>query len=182
MLEITAEHLDGVLELRAQVFGDDRGRFLELGRADELASFGIPELVQLNLSESKRGVLRGIHYQLPPAAQGKLVTVVHGAVWDVAVDLRRSSPTFGRWAGFELSEGAANLVYLPPGFGHGFVVTSPSAIMVYRTTAVFDATLDRAVAFDDRELAVKWPDVGADYLVSAKDRAAPVFAEAELFD
>ena len=181
MLSVTATHLDGLVELRADVFGDDRGRFLELGRDSEFAAFGFPPFVQTNVSHSRRGVLRGIHYQLPPNPQGKLVAVLDGAVWDVGVDLRRSSETFRSWVGVTLDADTANLLYVPPGFGHGFITMSDRAIVMYRTTAVFDPDADRAVAHDDPDLGIDWPDPGVPLELSDKDRAAPTVTEASLF-
>jgi dTDP-4-dehydrorhamnose 3,5-epimerase len=181
MLELTARHLGGVLEFGTSVFTDDRGRFLELGRNDELASFGVPELVQVNASESTRGVLRGIHYQLPPRPQGKLVSVLAGSIWDVGVDLRRSSETFLQWVGVELSSEAANLLYLPEGFGHAFVVTSPRAIVLYRATNEYDPVADRSLAWDDPAIGIEWPRLPLEFRLSDKDRAAPTIESAQLF-
>jgi dTDP-4-dehydrorhamnose 3,5-epimerase len=181
MLSVIGDHLGGVIELRADVFGDERGRFLELGRDSEFDALGMPRFVQTNVSVSRRGVLRGIHYQLPPHPQGKLVTVLDGAIWDVGVDLRRGSPTFAAWVGVTLDAESANLLYVPPGFGHGFVTMSDSALVMYRTTAYFDPDADRAVAHDDPLLGIEWPDTGAPVELSDKDREAPSVRDAELF-
>ena len=182
MIRQVNQYANGITEYSCQVFGDDRGRFLELGRDSELAALGLPPFVQLNVSDSARGVLRGIHYQLPPSPQGKLVAVLAGSIWDLGVDLRRSSPTFGEWTGVEISAEAANLLFVPEGFGHGFVVLSEHATVLYRTTAEFDPETDRSLAFDDPTIGITWPDTVGEFTVSAKDRAAPHLAEAELFD
>ena len=163
------------------MFGDDRGFFRELGRRSEFEAAGIPQFVQDNESSSQLAVLRGLHYQLEPYAQGKLVRAVRGRVWDVAVDFRRGSDTFLQWIGVELDAEKSNMLWLPPGFGHGFVALTDPAVIHYRATAEYHADSDRTVAFDDPEIDIKWPDVGGDFIVSEKDRLAPRVADAELF-
>ncbi|MGI9529484.1 MAG: dTDP-4-dehydrorhamnose 3,5-epimerase [Acidimicrobiia bacterium] len=181
MIRIAACHLEEVLELETVTYEDERGFFVELGRSAEFETIGLPPLVQTNLSSSHRGVLRGIHYQLPPKVQGKLVSVLSGEIWDVAVDLRQSSPTFGEWVGVSLSSELMNMLYVPPGFGHGFVALSEPALVMYRTTAEFDSDADRAVAFDDPTIAVAWPAHSGELSVSAKDRRAPRLGDADVF-
>lgn len=166
-----------------RVHADDRGAFFESWHAEKLAAVGFDEVfVQDNHSISSAGVLRGLHYQLPPAAQGKLVRVVRGAVFDVAVDVRRSSPTFGRWVGRTLSADNREMLWVPPGFAHGFYVTSDGAEVVYKCTAPYIPEQDRVVRWDDPEIAVDWPLVGGRAPeLSAKDAAAPLAAQAEFF-
>jgi dTDP-4-dehydrorhamnose 3,5-epimerase len=167
--------LPGVVVVEPQVFGDARGFFLETHSQRRYAEAGIaPEgFVQSNLSSSRRGVLRGLHYQLPNP-QGKLVEVVAGEVFDVAADIRRGSPTFGRWVGRTLSGEKHLQLYVPPGFAHGFVVLSETALFAYKCTRYYDPAADRGVAWDDPELAIAWPI--ADPELSGKDRAAPRLA------
>jgi len=172
-----------VLIIEPTVYRDDRGFLFE---AFNLAEFEAKTAVarpwvQDNHSQSVAGVLRGIHFQ-NPTPQGKLVRCVAGAIWDVAVDLRRSSPTFGRWVGEELSAENKLQLWIPEGFGHGFVVLGEVvAEVVYKTTAPYVADADRAVRWDDPTLAIEWP-IDLAPLISAKDAAAPLLADADLFD
>jgi dTDP-4-dehydrorhamnose 3,5-epimerase len=136
------------------------------------------DFVQDNHSRSGAGVLRGIHYQLPNP-QGKLIRSVRGAIWDVAVDLRRSSPTFLEWVGVQLDDESQNQLWIPPGFGHGFVVLGAIADVAYKTTTYFDADSDRAIRHDDPAIGVEWPAM--DFIVSEKDSAAPAVADAALY-
>jgi dTDP-4-dehydrorhamnose 3,5-epimerase len=177
----TKTDLDGLLVVQPRAFPDDRGYFLESYKKSEFAAAGIPtSFVQDNQSFSSRGVLRGIHYQLPPHAQGKLVRVLEGVVWDVGVDLRRNSPSFGRWFGLELSGENHTMLYVPPGFGHGFLVLSPTAHFLYKCTAEYDKASEGGVRWDDPELSVEWPT--ADIAVSEKDRNLPYLGDAAVFD
>lgn len=173
--------LDGVADITCTTFEDARGFFRELGRASEFDALGIPPLVQDNESRSRRGVLRGIHYQASPSPQGKLVRAVSGRVLDVAVDLRRSSPTFLDWHASELDAEKSNMLWIPEGFGHAFLALTDPAVVHYRVTAEFHPDLDRAIAFDDPDIGIDWPDVGGLEL-SPKDRAAPRVADADLFE
>jgi dTDP-4-dehydrorhamnose 3,5-epimerase len=175
--------LPGVLILEPRVFGDERGFFFESfnQRAFDEAVGGHVEFVQDNHSRSERGVLRGLHYQLPPHAQGKLVRVVSGRVFDVAVDMRRSSATFGRWVGTELSAVEHRQLWIPPGFAHGFLVLSQSADFLYKTTDYYDPSAEGSVRWDDVQLAIAWPDPGAPIQLSDKDQRAPSFARAQAF-
>jgi dTDP-4-dehydrorhamnose 3,5-epimerase len=181
-MKVTPTALPGVLLLEPRVFGDARGYFLESWNArDFRAATGLDAVfVQDNHSHSARHVLRGIHYQVQ-RPQGKLVRVARGAVYDVAVDLRRASPTFGRWVGMELNETNQRQLWIPPGFGHAFLVLSETADFLYKTTDYWVPELDRALRWNDPALAIDWPLAGAPQ-VSAKDAEAPLLAQAELYD
>lgn len=181
-MKATETGLPGVLLLEPQVHGDARGFFLESWNARTFARVtGVPaEFVQDNHSRSARHVLRGIHYQVQKP-QGKLVRVVSGAVWDVAVDLRRSSPHFGKWVGAELSAQNHRQLWIPPGFGHGFVVLSETADFLYKTTEYWIAEYDRSLAWNDPQLAIAWPDTGAAPVLAERDARAPRLAQADVF-
>ena len=174
-MQVTKTAIEGVLLLEPKVFGDERGFFMESHSDRSFAqATGLDvRFVQDNHSRSAKGVLRGLHYQHGDAAQGKLVRVVQGAVFDVAVDIRAGSPTFGRWVGMELSEANRRELWIAPGLAHGFLVTSESADFLYKTTTYYAPAAERAVRWDDPTLAVAWPDVGIAPIVSAKDAAAP---------
>jgi len=176
--------LPGVLILEPKVFGDERGFFFESfnQRAFDAAVGEHVEFVQDNHSRSQRGVLRGLHYQLPPHAQGKLVRVISGRVFDVAVDLRRRSATFGRWTGTELTATEHRQLWIPAGFAHGFLVLSESADFLYKTTDYYAPAAEASVRWDDPQLAIEWPDPGVQIQLSARDRSAPLFAQAAAFD
>ena len=168
--------------LTPNVFGDDRGFFLESFNARVFADAGLPTVWrQDNHSRSARGVLRGLHYQLVEP-QGKLVRVTRGAVFDVAVDIRRSSPSFGRWVGAELSDQNQAMLYVPPGFAHGFLVLSEIADFCYKCTTLWNQPSDRALRWNDPDIAIAWPlaGIGAPSL-AAKDASAPALGDAELF-
>lgn len=182
-MKVTPTELPEVLLLEPKVFGDARGFFMESfnQRAFEAAVGQPVAFVQDNHSRSARGVLRGLHYQLPPHAQGKLVRVTQGRVFDVAVDMRRSSPRFGRWAGVELSGDNHRQFWIPPGFAHGFLVLSDSADFLYKTTDYYAPQAEAAVRWDDPALAIAWPDAGVAPQLSAKDAQAPAFADAPAF-
>ncbi|WP_153115862.1 dTDP-4-dehydrorhamnose 3,5-epimerase [Rhodocyclus tenuis] len=173
-MKATPLSLPEVLLIEPKVFGDARGFFYESFncRAFAEAVGAAVDFVQDNHSKSARGVLRGLHYQLPPKAQGKLVRVVTGEVFDVAVDIRRDSPNFGRWAGAVLSADNRRQLWIPPGFAHGFLVISETAEFLYKTTDYWAPELERAIAWNDPELAIDWPLAGAPTL-SAKDAVAP---------
>ncbi|HTP49586.1 MAG TPA: dTDP-4-dehydrorhamnose 3,5-epimerase [Anaeromyxobacteraceae bacterium] len=172
-----------VLVVEPPVYGDSRGFFFEsYHRARFDAAAGRPvEFVQDNHSRSARQVLRGLHYQLP-RAQGKLVRVVEGEVFDVAVDLRRRSPTFGRWAGEVLSAENRRQLWIPEGFAHGFLVLSESASFLYKTTDYWHREDERCIRWDDPDLAIAWPLGGATPVVSAKDAAGTRFRDAPVFE
>lgn len=172
-----------VVLIEPQVFGDERGFFMETWHAQKFADAGLPsQFVQDNHSKSARGILRGLHYQIQQP-QGKLVRVVSGEVYDVAVDLRRNSPSFGQWVGELLSADNKRMLWVPPGFAHGFYVTSESAEFVYKCTDFYAPQHEHALRWDCSELAIDWPLVNAKPpLLSAKDAAAPGFAGAHYYD
>lgn len=174
-MKVIETDLPGCLVFEPRVFGDDRGFFYEAFNHDKLAPLGLaPKFVQGNVSRSARGVLRGLHYQWPKP-QGKFVSVLEGEVWDVAVDIRRSSPTFGRWAAATLSAENKRQFWVPEGFAHGFVVLSEVATFHYLCTATYDPQADAAIRWDDASLAIDWP-VSAPSL-SDKDARAPFLAD-----
>ncbi len=183
-MKVIETAIPGLLILEPKVFGDARGFFMEsynakvFGDATGLA----PDFVQDNHSRSAKGVLRGLHYQIEQA-QGKLVRAVRGSVFDVAVDLRRSSPTFGQWAGVELSEDNHRQLWIPPGFAHGFLVTSESADFLYKTTDYYAPQHERSLAWNDPTVGVAWPLhlLGGAPLLSAKDVAGKALADCETF-
>jgi len=183
-MKVTTTAIEGVLILEPSVFGDERGFFLESYNqkvVDDALGHEV-RFVQDNHSRSAKGVLRGLHYQLPPHAQGKLVRVTQGSVFDVAVDLRRSSPSFGRWVGVELSGQNHRQLWLPPGMAHGFLVTSDSADFLYKTTQYYAPEAERCVRWDDPSIGIDWPALGRTPVLSAKDAAAPGLADAPTFD
>ncbi len=177
-MEVRRTELADVLLIEPRVFGDTRGFFLETFHAERYGAAGIRgPFVQDNWSRSVGGTLRGLHFQ-EPHAQGKLVQVVAGAVYDVAVDVRRGSPTFGRWVGVELSAENKRQLWVPGGFAHGFVVTSDVADFFYKCTDVYRPEAERAVAWNDPALAIRWPVEAP--LLSPKDAAAPCLADAPM--
>lgn len=174
--------IPGLAVLEPKVFGDARGFFFESynKRAFREQTGVDAEFVQDNHSRSSKGVLRGLHYQIRQP-QGKLVRVVRGAVFDVAVDIRRSSPTFGRWLGLELSDENQRQLWIPPGFAHGFVVLSDSADFLYKTTDYYAPEHERCIAWDDPSIGIDWPKTITPVL-SEKDRRGLSLSAAELFD
>ncbi|MCX8087055.1 MAG: dTDP-4-dehydrorhamnose 3,5-epimerase [Rhodocyclaceae bacterium] len=172
--------LKDALIIEPKVFGDARGFFLESWNRRAFAALGLDvDFVQDNHSRSRRGVLRGLHYQIQQP-QGKLVRVVKGAVFDVAVDLRRSSPTFGKWEGLILSEENQRMFWVPPGFAHGFLVLSDSADFLYKATDYYAPEHERTIRWDDPELAIDWPLEG-EPILAAKDAAGLAFRAAEVY-
>lgn len=164
--------LPEVILVQASSFGDGRGFFMETYKASVFAAGGIPSpFVQDNLSRSACGVLRGLHYQKHPRAQGKLVSVIRGTILDVAVDIRLGSPTYGQWLSRELSGGTGTMLYVPVGFAHGFCVLSDEADVLYKVTAEFDPELDRGILWNDPDIGVQWPL--ADPILSPKDARLP---------
>jgi dTDP-4-dehydrorhamnose 3,5-epimerase len=179
-MKVIETGLPGVLILEPRVFGDERGFFLESYNRQRFAELGLPtDFVQDNHSRSARNVLRGLHYQIRQP-QGKLVRVVRGAVFDVAVDLRRSSPTFGRWEGIELSEDNRRMLWIPPGFAHGFLVLTEYADFLYKTTDFYAPEHERCLRWDDPEVGIAWPLEGEPVL-SAKDRMGVALAMADVY-
>ena len=183
MLEFLPTRLEGVIEARPAQLGDDRGFFSEVWRRDRWAQAGIEiDWVQENHSLSREaGVLRGLHYQLPPAQQAKLVRVTTGRILDVVADFRRSSPTFGQWVAVELSAAAWNQLLIPAGFAHGFVTLEPDTQVQYKVSSLYSPAHDRAVRWGDPALGIDWKLGGRAPILSAKDSAAPLLADAELF-
>ena len=189
-MKLSATPLPGVVLIDTPVFGDDRGWFLESFNQPRfeagLHGLGLPAprpFVQDNHSCSQAGVLRGLHYQLPPHAQGKLVRVVQGAAFDVAVDIRRGSPHFGRWFGAELSADNRRQMWVPEGFAHGFIALTADTHFLYKTTDVYARDCERAIRWDDAAIGIDWPlptGVAAPRLAD-KDAAAPLLAAAETF-
>jgi dTDP-4-dehydrorhamnose 3,5-epimerase len=174
--------LSGILVFEPPTYADERGFFLESFNArhfEGLIGLGVP-FVQDNHSRSRRGVLRGLHYQVEPHAQGKLVRVVRGEVFDVAVDIRRSSPTFSEWVGVELSETNHKQLWIPPGFAHGFLALTDPADVVYKVTEYYSPEHDRSIRWDDPDVGIEWP-LHADPIVSDKDAKAPYLRDAEVF-
>jgi dTDP-4-dehydrorhamnose 3,5-epimerase len=188
-MKLTPTTLPGVVIAEPAVFGDDRGWFCESynqARFDAaLAALGLPAprpFVQDNHSCSQAGVLRGLHYQLPPHAQGKLVRVVRGSAYDVAVDIRAGSPSFGQWVGMELSAANRRQMWVPEGFAHGFVALEDDTHFLYKTTDVYAKDCERSICWDDPALAITWPlpqGLGQP-LLAPKDAAAPLLAQADL--
>ena len=169
-MNILETPLPGVLIIEPEVFGDARGFFVETWQAERYAAAGMPTFVQDNLSLSAQGVLRGLHYQ-EPEAQAKLVSVLRGEVFDVAVDIRLGSPTFGAWHGVPLSDENKRQFFVPAGFAHGFVVTSESALFAYKCSALYYPEYGRGIRWDDPDIGISWPTDTP--LLSAKDADAP---------
>jgi len=181
-MNVIETEIPDVKIIEPDVFGDVRGFFMEsfnARRFAEATGVNLP-FVQDNHSRSQRGVLRGLHYQIKQP-QGKLVRVVRGAVFDVAVDLRRSSPTFGAWVGVELTEDNNRQLWVPPGFGHGFLVVSASADFLYKTTDYYAPEHERSVMWNDPDIGIEWPLQG-EPMLSAKDSAGVKLADAEVFE
>ena len=182
-MNVITTAIEGVLILELKVFGDARGFFMESfnQKAFNHAVGHEVNFVQDNHSRSSKGVLRGLHYQLPPHAQGKLVRVTQGSVFDVAVDVRQGSATFGKWIGVELSDENHRQLWLPPGMAHGFLVTSESADFLYKTTDYYAPQAEASLMWADPALAIEWPTVGGPPQLAAKDAAAPMLAEAKVY-
>lgn len=180
-MKVIETALPGVLLLEPRVFGDDRGFFMEVWNERTFAEAGLDiRFVQDNHSRSQRGVLRGLHYQIRQP-QGKLVRVVSGAVFDVAVDLRRASPTFGKWIGYELSAENKRMLWIPPGFAHGFLTLSDRADFIYKCTDFYAPDAERCIIWNDAELAIDWPLGDMEPYLSDKDRAGVPFSLAETY-
>jgi dTDP-4-dehydrorhamnose 3,5-epimerase len=179
----TPTSIPDVLVIEPKVFGDDRGWFFEsFNEKDFYAAVGEKVgFVQDNHSSSKRGVLRGLHYQMQQT-QGKLVRVCHGAVFDVAVDLRKTSSTFGKWVGVELSAENKKQLWVPPGFAHGFLVLSETAEFLYKTTDYWHAASEECIVWNDPTLNIQWPDIGMEPILNPKDAAGSSFLNASKFN
>jgi dTDP-4-dehydrorhamnose 3,5-epimerase len=180
-MKVIETPLPGVMILEPKVFGDSRGFFLESYNERTMRELGIGgRFVQDNFSFSCRNVLRGLHYQIRQP-QGKLVRVISGEIFDIAVDLRRSSPTFGRWCGAHLSGDNKHMIWIPVGFGHGFRVVSESAHVMYKTTDFYAPEHERTILWNDPRLAIDW-GLDGEPIVSAKDQKGVAFAQAETFE
>ena len=186
-MKLVPTSLPGVLIVEPALFGDDRGWFMESFNEarwqTQLQSLGLPlpgRFVQDNHSCSQAGVLRGLHYQLPPHAQGKLVRVVAGSVYDVAVDIRHGSPTFGRWVGEQLDAINRRQMWIPEGFAHGFMALEDDTHFLYKTTDVYAKDCERAIRWDDPGLAIPWPKVAGSPRLAPKDEVAPWLGQADL--
>jgi dTDP-4-dehydrorhamnose 3,5-epimerase len=174
-MKVMETGIPGLVVIEPQVHGDHRGFFMETWNASRYRAHGLPDaFVQSNLSRSGAGVIRGLHYQ-QPQPQGKLVHVLEGRVFDVAVDIRSDSPTFGQWAGVELSSDNHRQMYVPEGFAHGFCVLGESALLAYQCTSEYHAEYDAAIAWDDPDIGIRWPLENG--RLSKKDAMAPRLAD-----
>ena len=179
-MKLVSSSLPDVLVIEPRVFGDDRGYFFESYNERELEKLGLrARFVQDNHSRSGKNVLRGLHYQIRQP-QGKLVRVTAGEIYDVAVDIRKSSPHFGKWAANVLSAANRRMMWIPPGFAHGFLVTSDHAEVQYKTTDYYAPEHERCIAWNDRDLAISWP-LNGEPVLSPKDRAGLALRQAEVF-
>lgn len=182
-MKVTPTAIPEVLVIEPKVFGDARGFFMESFNQDAFneAVGSRVDFVQDNHSRSTKGVLRGLHYQIRQP-QGKLVRVVSGSVFDVAVDIRKSSATFGKWVGVELNDENRKQLWVPAGFAHAFLVLSETADFLYKTTDYYAPSFERCIRWNDAQLAINWPDLGAEFKLSAKDAGGVDLAAAEIFD
>jgi len=173
--------IDGLLVIEPKVFADERGFFMESFKASDFAAFGITQnFVQDNHSKSRKGVIRGLHFQRAPYAQGKLVRVTRGRAWDVAVDLRKGSPTFGTWCAVELSADNYLLFWIPEGFAHGFLALEDDTELLYKCTAEYNPTSDGGIRWNDPDIGVAWPQIGVSPLLSSKDAVLPLLKDCAL--
>lgn len=175
--QFIAQAIPAVILITHEEFRDHRGFLAETFREANFLRAGVPRFVQDNYCASSRGVLRGLHYQINPAAIGKLVRCLNGAIWDVAVDIRKGSPSYGKYLALELSDSSCSMVYVPPGFAHGFVTLSERADVYYKMTDYYSAAHDRAVRWSDPALGIDWPI--KEPILSAKDANAPLLADAD---
>lgn len=181
VMEFVQTTIKDLILIKPTVNGDARGFFLESYKKSVFVANGITDdFVQDNHSKSSCGVLRGLHYQLAPKAQGKLLRCVAGAIFDVAVDIRRNSPTFGKWAGFNLSAENKQMLYVPAGFAHGFLTLTEVAELLYKTTNEYSLIHDRGLAYNDPEIGITWPQVGTGVVLSGKDQAQPLLKDADM--
>jgi dTDP-4-dehydrorhamnose 3,5-epimerase len=182
-MQFTRTDIEDVVIIDPEVHGDERGYFVETFRQDKLEAFlGFKvNFCQDNESKSSRGVLRGLHYQLPPAAQTKLVRVIKGRVLDVAVDIRKGSSTFGKYVAVELSEENKRQLFVPRGFAHGFVVLEDDTVFAYKVDNYYSPENDRGIAFDDQQIGIEWPIALSELKLSQKDTVQPSLEKADLF-
>lgn len=179
--QIRTTPIDGLLVIEPKVFADERGFFMESFKASDFAAFGITQnFVQDNHSKSRKGVIRGLHFQRAPYAQGKLVRVTRGRAWDVAVDLRKGSPTFGTWCAVELSADNHLLFWIPEGFAHGFLALEDDTELLYKCTAEYNPTSDGGIRWNDPDIGVAWPQIGVSPLLSSKDAVLPLLKDCTL--
>ncbi len=173
--------IDGLILIEPRVFKDERGFFMESYKDSDFRANGIDcEFLQDNHSLSQKNVIRGLHYQLNPKAQGKLVRVIKGSVWDVAVDIRKSSQTYLKWIGIELTEDNNSMIFIPPGFAHGFIALTDNVHLTYKCTEEYSPEHDTGIRWDDPEIGIEWPATEA--IVSEKDKELPYLKEAKIFD
>ncbi|WP_163329001.1 dTDP-4-dehydrorhamnose 3,5-epimerase [Desulfurobacterium thermolithotrophum] len=179
--EFIRTEIPEVIIVEPKVFGDERGFFMETYKKSDFVKVGIDtDFVQDNHSKSIKGVLRGLHYQLEPKAQGKLVRCVKGKIFDVAVDIRKESPTFGKWVGMELSEENKLMLWIPKGFAHGFLTLSEEAEIIYKVSGgEYSPEHDRSIRWNDPDIGIKWP-LDGEPILSEKDRMAPFLKDAEM--
>lgn len=176
--EVEKLEIPDVLLIKPKVFTDQRGFFMELFKSSEFRKIGIDlSFVQDNLAMSSKGVLRGLHYQLVPAEQGKLVSCLRGRIWDVAVDIRRGSPWFGKWVARELSEHTKHMLWIPPGFAHGYVSLEDNSLVFYKVTGEYSPEHERGILWSDPDLGISWPVENP--VVSEKDASLPPLKDAE---
>ncbi len=176
--KITKTPLEGLLIIEPQKFGDSRGFFMESYKKSDFIEVGITEeFIQDNHSSSQKGVLRGIHFQKEPMAQAKLVRVTRGAVWDVAVDFRKNSPTYGQWYGATLSEENNRMLYIPTGFGHGFLTLEEDTHFLYKCSNEYSHKDEGGIIWSDPTIDIKWPQVDREYTISEKDTTLPTLKE-----
>lgn len=183
-MNVTKTAIPDVFIFEPKVFGDERGFFFESfnhKQFEEAVGYSVT-FVQDNHSKSSKGVLRGLHYQLPPHAQGKLVRCTAGEVFDVAVDIRKSSPTFGQWVGVHLSAENKRQLWIPEGFAHGFVTLSDTAEFLYKTTNYYAPQSDRGIIWNDSDIGIDWPSLPHEFILSGKDAIAKNISDADLFD
>ena len=174
------QQISQIIVVTPRIFKDQRGLFFESYKQSEFAENGIAEtFIQDNISKSSRGVLRGLHYQIDPVAQGKLVRCVTGSVFDVAVDIRKSSPSFGKWVGVELNDTNQKMIYIPPGFAHGFYTISENAEVMYKVTAEYHPQSERGIIWNDKDIGIEWPS--SQVLLSEKDSILKGIKEADIF-
>ncbi|MFZ4547797.1 MAG: dTDP-4-dehydrorhamnose 3,5-epimerase [Bacteroidales bacterium] len=179
-MELIPTSIPDVKIIKPDVFGDDRGYFFESFHVDKFAAFGITDpFLQDNESRSQKNVLRGLHFQLPPFAQGKLIRVIRGAVLDIAVDIRRNSPTFGKWVSMELTGENKWICWIPAGFAHGFVTLEDDTIFTYKCSAMYNKASEGSIRWNDPELNINWGIT--DPLLSEKDKVAPLLKDAIVF-
>ena len=173
--------LKDVIIVEPKVFGDERGFFVETFKKSDFIAAGInEEFCQDNHSKSRKGVLRGLHYQKNPHAQGKLVRAIQGSIFDVAVDIRRGSPTFSKWFGITLSAQNKKMLWVPAGFAHGFLTLEDDTEVCYKTTSEYNPDVDRGIKFDDPAIAINWPKLDCEFSISDKDSKCPFLNEADI--